>query len=193
MKHLPHVVLAAALAAALPVAFCRRTPDPDTRTGPQIKQILEAWPEAITLRAAAYEQIARDVAERRRSLWEAAGLFGTLNRLRPTVDHPARDPRLTIPTDTEAGQLCRQVVAWVPAALHAEPDRAAAVVARLEAEFFAALRAHGAVRLPDPSDLEPVHELLDKVRARWTEAQGQALQGTGAERPDRGAPEPAAR
>ena len=32
-------------------------------------------------------------------------------------------------------------------------------------ELFAELRAHGAVRLPDPSSLEPVQGLLDQVRA----------------------------
>jgi hypothetical protein len=177
MKHLPRVILALSLAVALPVAVCRRAPDPGPPPGPPDELKLEGWPEAITLRAAAYEQIARDVADGRRSLWEAAGLFRALNRLPPTVDHPPRDVRPTIPADTEAGRLCRQVAAWVPAALHAEPDRAAAVVARLEAEFFAELRAHGAVRLPDPAELEPVEELLARTRAALAAAQRRALPG----------------
>jgi hypothetical protein len=171
MKHLRRLALAAALAVALPVAFCRPAPDTGPPAGRPSELLLDGWPEVVTLRAAAYEQIARDVADGQRSLFQAAGLFRALNRLPPTVDHPPADaPHLTIPTDTEAGWLCRQVVVWVPAALHAEPDRAAAVVARMTAAFFAELRAHGTVRLPDPASLEPVPELLEQARARRAEA-----------------------
>jgi hypothetical protein len=165
MKHLPRVVLAAALAVALPAAVCRQAPDTGPLTGPPVELKLEGWPEAVTLRAAAYEQVARDVADGRRSLLEAAGLFRALNRLPPTVDQPPRDvPPLTIPIDTEVARLCRQVVAWVPASLHAEPARAAAAVAQLEAEFFADLRAHGEVRLPDPAVLDPFEALLARAK-----------------------------
>jgi hypothetical protein len=54
---------------------------------------------------------------------------------------------------------------YAHAALRDEgPERAAAAVARLEAEFFAELRARGAVRLPDPPP-GAVEELLRQARA----------------------------
>jgi hypothetical protein len=76
--------------------------------------------------------------------------------------------------DTEAGWLCRQVAEHVHGALREEPEQAAAVVARLEAEFFAELRAHGAIRLPDPVSLELVEELLRQARARLAEHEPKA-------------------
>src|SRR5207247_1424372 len=71
---------------------------------------------------------------------------------------------LTIPTDTEEGWLCWQVVQSVRSHLYREPDRAAAAVARLEAEFFAALRERGAIRLPGPDAVEPIGYVLAKAR-----------------------------
>ena len=46
------------------------------------------------------------------------------------------------------------------------------VVARLEADLFAELRAHGTIRLPDPPPAEPVEELLRQAHARLAEQRG---------------------
>jgi hypothetical protein len=129
-------------------------------------------PDIVPLRLRAKDALSREVAAGRRSLVEAAALFRELNRLPPEPTKPSRvDPFLTIPADTEEGWLCRQVVEHVRVALHREPERAAAAVARLEAEFFAELQAHGTIRLPDPAALEPVHDLLERARARLAEKQ----------------------
>jgi hypothetical protein len=40
-------------------------------------------------------------------------------------------------------------------------------VARLEAEFWEERFRHGEIRLPDPSSLTPVKELLDQARVAW--------------------------
>jgi hypothetical protein len=61
---------------------------------------------------------------------------------------------------TDEERLCRQVVAWADRLLWWEDSPArAAVVARLEAEYRAERRRHGAVRLPDPAALGPIEEL----------------------------------
>jgi hypothetical protein len=46
-----------------------------------------------------------------------------------------------------------------------DPAALAAAEARLVAEFDAALRAHGAIVLPDPSTLEPAEDLIRQARA----------------------------
>jgi hypothetical protein len=173
MRAAPRRFLAVALVVALPVAFCRRPPEPDPATQPVIGEAVgEAVPEVVGLRALAKGLLARAAAAGRRSLLEAASLFRELDRLPPEPAPPAGfDPTLRIPADTEAGRLCRQVVAAVRAELGDEPERAAAAVARLEAEFFAELRARGSIRLPDPSPGEPVEELLRQARARLAEQQ----------------------
>jgi hypothetical protein len=106
-----------------------------------------------------------------------AKLCRELNRRPPEVLAPAQadpnGPPLTIPLDTEEGRLCRQVILYAHYALRAEaPGQADEAVAHLEAEFFAELRAHGTVRLPDPASLEPVEALLAHARA-WIAAQAQ--------------------
>jgi hypothetical protein len=152
--------LALALAVgSLPLAICRRPPEPPA--GPVVPAPAT---EAVALRALAKGLLALDVAAGRRSLFEAMALVRELDRRPPAPARPAGlDPTLRIPADTEAGRLCRQVVAAVRAELGQEPDRAAEAVARLEAEFFQELRQRGAVRLPDPPP-ESVEELL---RQAW--------------------------
>jgi hypothetical protein len=166
MRTAPRKFLAVALAVALPIAFCRRPPEPDPAAEPVISGVLGgAAPGAVALRVLAKGQLALDVAARRRSLVEAAALFRELDRLPPAPARPAwLDPTLHIPADTEEGRLCRQVVAAVRAELGAEPDRAAAAVARLEAAFWEELRRHGEIRLPDPDSLTPVQQLLEQAR-----------------------------
>ena len=187
MKAVPYKFLAVLIAVALPVAFCRRAPGPDAPPGPaRIEVLEEGQPETAALRVIAKEQIARAAAAGRRSLVESAALFGALNRLPPAVAEPPPgwyDSSLPIPADTEADRLCRQVVAWVRVALHDEPDRAAAAVARLEAEYFEELCERGAVRLPDPSSLTPVQELLEQARTGTTEPPRRAVPGAGGTNP----------
>jgi hypothetical protein len=153
-------------------------PPPDA--DPEAAALAAPWPDVVPLRLVAKLQIARAVADGRRSLWEAAALFRELNRLPPARGKP---PEIVthahIPMDTEAGWLCRQVAEHVHGALREEPERAAAVVARLEAEFFAELRAHGAIRLPDPVSLEPVEHLLAQARA-WIAEHGPTAARPGA-------------
>jgi hypothetical protein len=178
MRTAPYKFLAVVIAIALPVAFCRRAPDPNQPAEPLSPEMAAAAPDTVVLRLAAKEQIAREVADGRRTLWVAAALFRELNRLPPEPAKPSRivSP-VNIPVDTEEGWLCRQVVEGVRVALHQEPERAAAVVARLEAEFFAELRRHGVIRLPEPSSLESVPELLAQARASLAEQQRRAILG----------------
>jgi hypothetical protein len=180
MRAVPYTILAVALAVALPVAFCRRPPAPDPAAEPVIGGAVgEAVPEVVALRVLAKGLLARDAAAGRRSLFEAAALFRALDRRPPEPAQPTGfDPTLRIPADTEEGRLCRQVLAAVRAELAAEPDRAAAAVARLKAEFAQELRARGAVRLPDPSSLESVEGLLRRARATLSEQQRRAILGS---------------
>jgi hypothetical protein len=174
MRVSPRKFLAVAIAVALPVAYCRRPPRPDTPAKPPVPEVLAApLPETALLRPIAKALLARAVADGRRSLGAAAALFRELNRRPPARGQPPEIvTHVHIPMDTEAGWLCRQVAEHVSVALREEPERAAAVVTRLEAEFFAELRAHGAIRLPDPAALEPVEELLQQARA-WIAEQEQ--------------------
>jgi len=179
MRSLPYKFLAVALAIALPVAFCRRAPGPDQPPEPPGPEMAAPAADTVALRIVAKDQLAREVADGRRSLWVAAALFGELNRLPPEPDRPAWiNSSVSIPADTAEGALCRQVIERVDTALHLEPDRAAAAVARLEAEFFAELRTRGAIRLPDPLSLESVEEILKRARASLSEQQRRAILGS---------------
>jgi hypothetical protein len=183
MKRWPFIPLAVALTAAVVVAFCPHRPE--SAESPLLAEpevVLEGFPEAVILRDLAKKRIAREVADGRRSLVEAAALFGALNRHPPQV--PPLDLldtlpwALSVPAHTEDERLCRQVVQWVEGLrLSGLPDSAEAAVARLNAEYQQELRRHGAIRLPDPSTLPPAQELLDQTRAALTEAERQALFG----------------
>src|SRR5262245_12986776 len=90
MRVSPRKFLVLALAVALPVAFCRRPPEPPA--GPVVPAPAT---EAVVLRVLAKGQLALDVAARRRSLFEAAALFRELNRRPPAPARPAGlDPTL---------------------------------------------------------------------------------------------------
>jgi hypothetical protein len=187
--------LALALAAgSLPLVLsrCRLPEDMPPPPSDTIEQVEDGYSEAQALRLVAKDRIARDTADGRLALLEAAALFRELNKLPPAPARPTRvDSSLGIPADTEEAWLCRQVAAHVRVALRADPVRAEAAVARLEAEFFAELRARGTIRLPDPAALEPVHDLLEWARARRAEQQrgGRASRPGGSEgRPGVGHP-----
>ncbi len=182
MKRWIRVPLALCLAGALTVVLCRRPDGPaEDLPARAPEELVDGFPETVALRSLAKRQLAREAAEGRRSLLEAAALFGELNRLPPETP-PVRpdpaEPPAPLPGGTEAERLCQQVVAFARVALADRPPaEAQAAVARLVAEFRAELGRHGAVRLPDPSCLTPVHEILEQVRQATTAAERQALFG----------------
>jgi hypothetical protein len=162
-------LLALTLAGFLAFALLGRPPGPEAPPPPAGEA--EPLPEIVASRLIAKGQIAEDVAAGRRSLVEAAALFGALNRLPPLAPDPALrewyPPPLRVPIRTDEERLCQQVADWVTRRFWEKgPAREAEVVVRLEAEFREERRAHGAIRLPDPSALTPVQELLDAARAR---------------------------
>ena len=178
----PYLPLALTLVGAVAVVCCPRTPDPAEVTPPaETEALAEGVPEAAVLRVNAKKLIAREVAAGRRSLVEAAALFGALNRLPPRSTDLARqdlhhDWALRVPARTEEERLCRQVVEWVDGLRRSEsPESVAATVARLTAEFREELRRHGAIRLPDPSSLPSAKELLDQARKAMTEVERKAI------------------
>jgi hypothetical protein len=173
MRSLPSKFLAVTLAVALPVVFCRRAPVPDQpAAAPGIE--LAPAPDAVLLRLAAKQLLAREVANGRRSLIAAAALFRELNRMSPEPAEPAISGPYTwslrAPARSDEERLCRQVLEWVVNLLHREqPDRADAAAARLEAELHDELRTRGVIRFPDPSSLESVEDLLKRAEASLPE------------------------
>jgi hypothetical protein len=180
MKRWPYIPLALTLAAAGAVVCHPRAPEPDEPdTPPQAEVFRPLAPETTALRIHVKHQIAREVAAGRRPLVEAAALFGALNRLPPESIEPPLldriDASLRLPRNTDEERLCWLVIAQVKAVLRDEPpDRVAAVVARLAAEFREELRQHGVLRLPDPSTLPSAQELLERARKAMTETEGKA-------------------
>jgi hypothetical protein len=180
-------VLAVALAGSLLVVFIRSPtdvvgPQPAPDGAPEAWARATGYPDIVPLRWQAKDVVAQEVIAGRRPLLAAAALFGELDRLPPEPADPwgqagaADAPH--IPGRTPAERLCRSVIAHVRAALRHEPPAVAdAAVARASAEFFKELRAHGAIRLPDPATLEPVAELLARTRATLTDVQQKALSG----------------
>jgi hypothetical protein len=86
------------------------------------------------------------------------------------VPKPERLGPLPFPVRTDAERLCAQVILGVRAALRDDPAALAAGEARLVAQFHDALRAHGAIRLPDPSTLDSAEDLIRQARA-WVAEQ----------------------
>ncbi len=180
MKCSVYVPLAFCLAGALAFVFCRRADGPAADALPSdVGALAEGFPEAVGLRVLAKRLIAREVAEGRRPLAEAAALFAALNRLPPGTPASvplSAPPPAGLPGDTEAGRLCQQVAAFLGVALEDRPPgEVAAAVARLEREFREAVYRRGEMRLPDPSSLPPVRDLLDRVRRGMTASERQAL------------------
>src|SRR5262245_38573901 len=136
MKRLPAKLVILPFAGLAALALVCRSPEPDRNPSPNAELMAEGVPETVLLRLVARGQVARDVIAGRRTLLEAAALFGELNRLPPELGQPPpiASP-VNIPADTEAGWLCRQVVEHVCTELLEEPERAAAAMARLEADF----------------------------------------------------------
>jgi hypothetical protein len=102
---------------------------------------------ALARRIRAKQAAAADLIERRLTPLEAVALFRDLNRWAPDL---SRCYRTAFPDQTEEEIACRQVLNYVRKELEAtSPERAAAEVARLEAELEEHRARHGgAVRLP---------------------------------------------
>jgi hypothetical protein len=188
MKLAARILLAVALGLCVAGAFvCRPPALPDLPDGhksePGTGPVGEGLPEARFLHSFAKELIAREVIAGRRSPLEAAALFRELDRLSPRLDELMPPPTgafrfLNLPELTEEERLCHQVIAWVGSAVAEEPpNRAAAVLARVEWELWDERGEGGAIRLPNPATLEPVQELLARTRAALTNAQQKALPG----------------
>jgi hypothetical protein len=179
MNRLSIFTLTLSLGAVVAVVVCPPTCVPNKPISPaETPELSRPASEVVILRAIAKNQVAREVAAGRNSLPEAAGLFRALDRLAPESAPASEwfgdDLPPNIPGRTDEERLCRQVVAYVRVALRDGPaDVAAAVVARLEAEFREELRQRGTIRLPDPSELPPVQQLLEQARKLRTEAEQQ--------------------
>jgi hypothetical protein len=170
MRVTPDKCLIGLVVMALLLAFWPAPSESDDGRS-AVTTLTDATADIVSLRLVAKGQIARQVIEGRHSLVEAAALFRELNRLSPTVpDWIPGDGyqfALRTPAGNDEERLCRQVVEWVDSALRIGGSAASAeeAVARLEAEFRAAPRAHGVIRLPAASALTPIPELLVEARA----------------------------
>ena len=172
MKRSPVKLLILPLAAVLLTLTLRRCPPgPGEPTPPphdphQTDQ--PGVPETFVLRVVAKRQVARQVSAGRLSLPQAAALFGALNALPPQaadlskLDPHLRPPQVAPRTDEE--RLCWQVIRYVAAELEQQPDRARAVVARLEAELEEELRTRGRIRLPNPPSPAQLQTRLEQAR-----------------------------
>jgi hypothetical protein len=110
-------------------------------------------PRTTLLRPVAKDLVAREAAAGRRSLAEAAALFGALDRLPPALSPAAPAPPGGRPEwdecRTDEERLCWRVIDRATELLEREaPAGAPAAVARLAAEFRA-LRRGGTIRLPE--------------------------------------------
>lgn len=116
--------------------------------------------ETIRLRILAKNRIVDGLADDGLPLLDAAALFRELDRIPPTtpyplVTHPGHPLPLTSPTADES--CCGAVILFAHNSLKAtRPDQAEVVTKRLVVEFWTEKRRQGAVRLPDPANLEQV-------------------------------------
>jgi len=172
---------------ALVSALCPRSTYPADSLEFGVSDVERRLAETRMILQCAKGLITQEVIQGRQPLLDAAALFGALNRLSP-------DPRglwvsdvdnsqWRFPAGTDEEKLCRQVVAWV--SHRTLPDQADAVVARLAAEYRWELHTRGAIGLPDPAGLEPVQELLARVRKGLTESELQCLFGNPRQRGSR--------
>src|SRR5688500_15756557 len=91
MKRWPNYMLALTLVGALAVVFGPQATEPaDWGRPAETEALAEGYPETAVLRTQAKKLIAREVAAGRRSLVEAAALFGALNRLPPVTPELSR-------------------------------------------------------------------------------------------------------
>lgn len=120
-------------------------------------------PRAPVLRLVARQQIAQQVIDGRYNLLEAASMYHALNQVAPAVKPFPVDQStfpVQIPVDSDEGILCVHVISCVHSILQHDSARAANVLFALERQFHEALYLHGSIRLPEPSTLPRVAELL---------------------------------
>jgi hypothetical protein len=103
--------------------------------------------EARSVRTCAKLLLAHEVAASRRTLWEAAALFGTLDRQPPAPESVIE----LSPSIPEAEHQCREVIALVAYLLAEHPTKRAAAIAELEAKLNQARNQPGGARLSEPS------------------------------------------
>src|SRR5262245_52511131 len=165
MKLLPCLVLTAALVASVLVWNDRKPQRPAIDSDQEFAKPL---PEINQMLPFVRDRLAREVIQGRRSLLATATLFGELNRLKgesaECVSIRASEMPLRLPGRTTAERLCQHVERWVRAVLRYDPARAEVAVARLDAEFQAALLEHGEIRLPDPASVESIDKILAETR-----------------------------
>jgi hypothetical protein len=133
--------------------------------GLQYFEVSGPFPEVVLLRNLAKGLVAREVVAGKWTLWEAAALYGSLDRLPPAMGIPLGldDPKVAIPMRTEDERLCWQVARRVLGLRGLSDEQAKAAVARLVAEFDAEM-AQGPISLPDPAALESAESLIERAR-----------------------------
>jgi hypothetical protein len=170
----PGTVLALAGAAA--IAFALRLPTPDYGPVPESAAVAEEWYGPREVRILAKHVVAREAAAGTRSLVEAAALFRELDRLPPAAPDPSSVPPYR-GWRSEEERLCRQVMAFARQVLHDDPPARDRAEARLAGQLQEELRNPGAIRRPDPAELEPLAELLERARAEQPGARHRTLLG----------------
>jgi hypothetical protein len=162
----------AALALAL---WSARSGRPHTPPAPELPP--EALCRLVARRVHAKELVVGELLAGKRTLFEAAALFGALNQLVPPLqDRPESAEARGAGGPTVEERLCRQVIVWVAGALSERPAEAKAVTERLEAELSEELRERGAIRLPSASSVGPVEELMARGRRPRPAREREALQ-----------------
>jgi hypothetical protein len=172
--------IALAVVAALVLAlWSARSGRPRTPPAPELSR--EALCERVACRVFAKDLVARELIAGKRSLFEAAALFGALNRLPPEArDLPDLDELSggqRAPARSGEERLCRQVIAWVPGVLRGRPGEAKDVTDRLEAELSEELRERGVIRLPRASSVGPVEDLMARARVEYESQRGTCALG----------------
>jgi hypothetical protein len=123
-------------------------PGPDDDADPEAargRKLVEAW-QGVKRRIAEKERLAREVAEGRLGLLEAAARFRDLDRQPPEFHWEAF--RRTVPGASDEERHCREVIGFVRGLLLDQPGADAAVPYRLEAELRARLD-RGDLSLPE--------------------------------------------
>ena len=112
----------------------------------ELSQDLDEKLRGVVGRAAAREEIVARLLAGELTLFEAATRFRDLNAAAPEV---TRNLQQRFPDLAPDHAVCRQVITFVEEELRRRaPERATAVVARLEDELAEHLRQHGRVCLP---------------------------------------------
>jgi hypothetical protein len=134
----------------------RRTPVGEELSGPV--------PETLRLRILVKNMLVEELASGRLTLFDAAALFRELDGMHPRAVYPTDpDPPIPLVCTTEDERYCIRVITFARNTLRsAQPGRAEVVTERLAAEFEAERRLSGAIRLPDPRSLDPIHGLLQR-------------------------------